>query len=208
MLSGIFFARPSRSVYPIAPRFPDHPIVSRLSSIRSGDAGNYQTVSSMRWFARGGRLQGRAEGKAHRGALDPVVRYCAVSLTMHVPHDQPDYQIDAIRGYLATIPFIADPYDDELVFEPGLVIRDHAQGLARVDCDDIATLGAALCRSIGLRTRFEMRAFFDNRSPFSHILAYAAGPDPDDVWHDLDTTRPAQVAPDWGVARSQMLSAG
>lgn len=195
-------------MYPRLPALPPFDVSSRLGSIRSGDAGNYQTVGAMRWFARGGRLQSRAERKAHLGALSPIVRQAAVSLTMHCPHDQPDAQIDAIRGYLATIPFIADPYDDELVYEPDLVIRLHQLGMARVDCDDIATLGAALCRSIGLRTRFEMRAFFDRRSPFSHILAYAAGPDASDQWVDLDTTRPMQMSASYGVARSAMLGVG
>lgn len=195
-------------MYPRLPALPPFDVASRLGSIRSGDAGNYQTVGAMRWFARGGRLPSRAMGKAHAGALNPIVRQTAVSLTMHCPHDQPEAQIDAIRGYLAGIPFIPDPYDDELVYEPDLVIRLHQLGLARVDCDDIATLGAALCRSIGLRTRFEMRAFFDRRSPYSHILAYASGPDPDDVWHDLDVTRPMQVSANYGVARSVLLAAG
>jgi transglutaminase-like putative cysteine protease len=195
-------------VYPRVPPLPPFPLTSRLSSIRSGDAGNFQTIGAMRFFARGGRLSGRAQGAAHRGALNPIVRHTAVMLTMHVPHDNPEAQIDAVRQYLAGIPFISDPYDDELVYDPALVIRLHAVGMARVDCDDIATLGAALCRSIGLRTRFEMRAFFDERSAYSHVLAYAAGPDWGDPWMDLDTTRPAQVAPDWGVSRSVMLPVG
>jgi hypothetical protein len=179
-------------VYPATP--PGRlagPTTTAQTHIKSGDAGNWQTVGHMRRLARA-------------GSSHPLVRQTAVFCMRDVSHLDATGMIGGIKQYLSSIPFANDPFDDELLYEPAVIIRDHAAGLARVDCDDIATLGAALARSVGLRTAFVLSAFLDKSAPFAHVYTVASSPYRDD-WIALDTTRPAQVRGEIPVTRSVMI---
>jgi len=77
----------------------------------------------------------------------------------------------------------------------GLVQRSAGQrGVAQVDCDDVAMLGAALGKAVGLRARFVAVAFGPRGAPYRHVWA-ELGPRTNNVWLDMDTTRPAQGLP-------------
>lgn len=155
---------------------PPFPVTARSVKIRSGEAGNTTTVRFMRPLAIA-------------GSRHPLVRWTATQCIRGISHLDTGAMTAAINQYLATIPFVPDPYDDELLYEPQLVIRLHQQGEARVDCDDIATLGAALCRAIGLRTAFAVVAFGEPAAASSHIYVVAGDPETGDGWYALDATK-------------------
>lgn len=95
-----------------------------------------------------------------------------------------------IRAWMgAHLQFIRDPaVDGDVLRSPDYVMEDvRIRGIARVDCDDAATLGAALGRSVGLDARFVVVGFGSRSAPFSHVWAEVLT---ERGWTDLDTTAP------------------
>jgi hypothetical protein len=167
------------------------PFTAKSQHIQWGDSGNYSTLRVMRRLAR---------QQCHH----PVVRARAAFLTMDA--SSADHAIQSIRSYMAGFPFVEDPEPDEVVWEPQLLIRAYdagvlgRQGNIGPDCDDQATLGAALGMACGFQARFVAIAFVDKGAPLSHVYTELS---PDGVtWTELDSTRPAQASLGQGVARS------
>lgn len=94
---------------------------------------------------------------------------------------------DYLEGFVA---FVPDPDQVELLKSPEYMLRTIAQeGQVRGDCDDVAVLGAALGRAVGLPARFTLLAF-NSTGTFRHVFTELWTPC--QGWVELDTTRPAQ----------------
>ncbi len=95
--------------------------------------------------------------------------------------------------------FLADPHGVELLRTPDFLLNTiREQGFARGDCDDAATLAAALGLAAGLPARFVLISF-GTHLPFSHV--YAALYSECMGWVEMDITKPAQVPPGMETAR-------
>lgn len=99
-----------------------------------------------------------------------------------------------LREWLAQrFQFFPDPHGMELLRTPDFLLTTIIQeGIARGDCDDAATLAAALALAAGLRTRFVLVSF-GATLPYSHVFSEVFTDC--QGWVELDITRPAQVAP-------------
>lgn len=110
------------------------------------------------------------------------------------------HQIQALRDWLASrVSFMPDPYGVELLRTPEYMLEQiRREGVVRGDCDDVATLAAALGLAGGFPARFVLYAF-GHALPFSHVFCelhtLCRG------WLELDVTRPAQLPPDMEVVR-------
>lgn len=123
----------------------------------------------------------------------PLVRQMAASIVDGIPGLQSSLQIRAIRNWIEDhVGFLRDPRGMELLWTPELMVRTIlTKGHLNVDCDDVATLAAALGLSIGLRARFVLVGFHTPAAPFRHVWTDLADPR-GSSWIDLDTTRPSQ----------------
>ena len=124
---------------------------------------------------------------------NPIVRKQAVQVVQDAPPRSGGMQIALIRNWLSDhVQFLADPRDQELLHDPVLLVRSiQHNSIIHVDCDDVAILGAALGKAVGLRARFVALAFLAPDAPFSHVYAELASPYTP-RWLDLDTTRDVQ----------------
>jgi len=152
-----------------------------LSSVPAGDAGTLATVQAMRTLAR-------------RGAIDPVVRQQAALAVRGVPGDWGTEHASILRDWITRRTYyLADPTYTEALHEPGWQVRSILTlGNVGVDCDDVATLAAAMGLAIGLRARFVIVGFTSPNAPFRHVwteLASASRPE----WVPIDPTRPVQA---------------
>jgi hypothetical protein len=157
--------------------------------IPNGDFGTLATVGWMRRLARD-------------GATVPAVRYTASAIVREVPGKDAIGQIRALRSWLSEwTQFLRDPNGAELLHSPRhlLFVLRRTRLPLRIDCDDVAVLGAALGGAVGLRARFIVAGFFSPDAPFRHVWAELAPPFGAAVgaplWVDLDTTRGAQGLP-------------
>lgn len=180
-----------------SPGLVPFPVTTRRTHIGLGERGNFTSIAEARRAING-----------PEGSSDFLVRQTAVDVTMACAHDDAECLVHALKGFLGTIPFIPDDYGNQELFTPHLSLRLHAEGRHRISCYSIATLGAALARSIGLRPAFMVLAFQGGAPIFTHIYAVACDPEggPDPEWLDLDATnrfqRGSRTAP---VARWRMI---
>jgi len=116
---------------------------------------------------------------------------------------EPGEMASRIREFLQDcVRFIPDPVGEELIRSPRFMLeRIQAQGWAGGDCDDVATLGAALGMSVGLPARFVLLGFSPSE-PYSHVFAEIAN---GCCWTDLDTTAPEQFPPGLRIHRSEII---
>lgn len=156
------------------------------SVIPRGEAGTRATLARMRALALA-------------GVVVPIVRAAASVAVRYIPAADPAAQLAALRDWIEDrILFMRDPAGDvELLHAPELILRMiRAQGIAQVDCDDVAIFAATLASAIGYRTRFLAVAFArrdvpDRDAPFAHVWAEAWNAR-DKAWADFDITRPNQ----------------
>lgn len=143
--------------------------------IPRGDAGITATVAHMARLARA-------------RSLDPRLRDTAVSIVRFIDGRDPTLQARLLRDWIdARVHFLPDPTLAEALHDPIDVLATIArEGIARVDCDDVATLVAALGLSIGLHPRLVVAAFSPSRR-FSHVWTELATPC---GWLPIDPTRP------------------
>lgn len=144
-----------------------------------GDGGTYATLAKMKSLVR-------------TAAAHPLVRATAAALVRSTASNGVIHA-RIIRGWVEdhTI-FLRDISTAEALYHPAGVLKQiQRQGVAQLDCEDVAMLAAALGVSIGLRARFVVLAFRPG-GPFQHVyadLSDAAGR----RWIDVDTTRPSQL---------------
>lgn len=140
-----------------------------------GDAGTFYTLGLMRELA----LQDAP-------LLDAVAGRIISTAATGDP-------LAAIRRFLLErVRFRHDPEGVELIAAPLVqlgAIRDR--GASAGDCDDVATLGAALGLAAGYPARFVVLRF-DPGAPFEHVFTELRGPL---GWVELDTTRELQRVP-------------
>lgn len=174
-------------------------------TIDEGDAGVRQTVARMADLIRA-------------GVATPAARRVATQIVANVVPTDYLAQIYAIRAYLTEhIQFLRDPSGVELLHTPDLLLSMIAEnGAAYVDCDDAAILGGTLAGAIGMRVALVTVAFLDTKQPnryadMSHIWASVSPPSGmyDDagnqLWIELDATRPFQALPLHAIARSDVF---
>lgn len=159
-------------------------MATQFLPLTEGDAGTFRTVALMRRLAIA----------AH---TDPVVRGMASQLAAPARGDVP-LQIARLRRFLRDrCRFVADPRYAEAVTPPRhLLTTIRTRGHCAGDCDDVATLGAALGLSIGLPARFVVIG----RQAFEHVYAELMDPG-GGHWYQLDVTRPFQRIPAAYLAR-------
>jgi len=128
---------------------------------------------------------------ARQGSVDPLVRSAAASIIRTAGPRDPASQIRRVRLFLKErVQYVADPVDVELVNRPRAMLQQvKAKGRAFGDCDDVATLAAALGLAIGLPARFVAVGFDGLAGPFGHVYTELTGPGLKQ-WMRLDTTRP------------------
>lgn len=151
-------------------------------TIPNGDAGTRETVRHMRRLVR--------EGK-----VSPSVRDYALRITRGIPGRDGTKQALAIRQWLASnIEFRRDPEGAELLYTPQRALRiltERGPPLY-IDCDDVATLAAALGSSVGLRSRFQVVGFLSPNAPYRHVWTDLSTPAKGARWIEMDVTRTQQ----------------
>jgi transglutaminase-like putative cysteine protease len=157
-----------------------------LAGIPAGNAGAVATLKIMRQFVRA----------AVRNP-DQIVRAKALSLVGFLPARDWIGQIKSCFEFVRdSIRYVKDPVDVELVQTPESSL-DIGQG----DCDDKATLLAALLMTIGHPCRFVALGF--RGEGFSHVLVETRVRD---GWMSLETILPVPMG--WypsGVTRRYVL---
>lgn len=135
-----------------------------------------------------------------RAACDvPSVVYFARRLAVNAGVRRQYAQALAIRQWLASVwRFVDDPLDRDLFVTPERALQEYNEtGIVTGDCDEAATLGAALGYAVGMQAQFVALAFPsgdpDEDSRFSHVFAALLTDDNRTV--SLDITRPAGPVP-------------
>ncbi len=187
-LAFIIIWRKSEASSRVTPSYRPHgtPAVSlgavTLSALPlpGSDFGVYLTLATMR-------------GMVYREFMNPLVRLTAADIVAGLNGQDGAEQARAIRDYLEIhTEFLRDPDGVEMLHGPVWQVQQiRARGVEQVDCDDVAMLGAALGKAVGLRARFVVVGFDRRDAPYRHVwveLSPRARPQ----WIDMDVTRPAQ----------------
>ena len=166
---------------PLGSDVPGTPTVAEVRGLSGGTLGVAETLRHMREFVRASLREGNQR-----------VRETALYLVSNCPERHWRGEIVACHGFVRDrIRYVLDPDDMELVQTPAKTL-DYGQG----DCDDKATLLAALLKAIGHPCRFV--AVGIGGGPFSHVLVEtkirSTGHDLRD-WLPLETI--LQVPPGW-----------
>lgn len=154
-----------------------------MQALGTGDAYAYRTAQAVRKLALGAQF-------------DPYVVNWAREIVGTVPERDYEGYCRAIREFLSRHTyFIRDVRDADNIDTPADQLANIEEtGRTSGDCDDIATLGAALALCVGCNVRLKLIAFVDNDAPFEHIYAECQGV-PGGRWWDLDVTKPQGPTP-------------
>jgi hypothetical protein len=155
----------------------------------ASDLGTHITLATMR-------------AMVYREFMSPVVRLTASNIVAGLGGKDGAEQARRIREWLEDhTEFLRDPHGVEMLHGPVWQITQvQKNGVVQVDCDDVAMLGAALGKSIGLLARFQVVAFDSQNAPYRHVWAELS-PANAPVWIDMDVTRPAQGLPFGRISR-------
>lgn len=147
------------------------------------DFGTYLTLGAMR-------------AMVYREFVLPLVRLTATDIVAGLGGQDGAQQARMIREYLeSSTEFLRDPDGVEMLHGPAWQIQQIRQrGMVQVDCDDVAMLGAALGKAVGLRARFVVVGFDQRNAPYRHVWSELS-PRANAQWIDMDVTRPAQGLP-------------
>jgi len=139
---------------------------------------------------------------ANNRCSHPHIRDLALRIIGHAT--TPGEQITRLRSWLRSrIRFVPDPDVTELLHDPVLLAQwIERDGSTGVDCDDVATLGAALGKAIGIPARFVVVGFYFPDAPYGHIWTELFD---GERWRELDTTRQAQGVEDSRVSRRAVV---
>ena len=143
------------------------PTVARTVGIPDGRVGTIATLRIMRQLAR-----------AAVRAPNQKIRNTAIQILAGLPPRQWAAEVEHLHSFVRDqIRYLRDPVDVELVATPEKTLE-----LCAGDCDDKATLLAALLEATGHPARF--LAIGLNGGPFSHVLTQSKiGP----RWISLET---------------------
>lgn len=152
--------------------------LSYLGWIPEGDPGTWATLKRMAKLA-------------NRAQVDPLTVETAHTIVMPCEPRNTDCYATAIRRWLgARFRFVPDALDVETTREPHYLLEQlesWGQGTMTGDCDDVATLGAALGKAVGLPARFTVLAFRSLDDSWGHVYAEL---ETERGWVDLDVTKP------------------
>lgn len=156
----------------------------------ASDFGTHLTLAAMR-------------GMVVREFMNPTVRLVATDVVRGIGGKDGVEQAHAIRDFLEQhTEFLRDPDGVEMLHGPVWQLQQIlSRGVVQVDCDDVAMLGAALAKAVGLRARFMAAAFLDPKSPYRHVWAEIGPRTAPPTWIELDVTRPAQGLPFGYISR-------
>lgn len=115
---------------------------------------------------------------------NPAVVETAVGVVRHIGGRDSVSLQRALREWLAVhVSFLPDPMvDGEVLRTPDYAIREiNKYGVARLDCDDVSMLAAALAKSVGLPARFVVLGFPEYRHVYAESLTVNG-------WLDFDVT--------------------
>lgn len=126
--------------------------------LRSGDAGTRQTLSEMSKLV--------AASQRDLDVRNAAVGIVRLNARTHDPMSQAESLFEWVRD---SIFFVNDPLGGEYLQSPRVTLSNRSG-----DCDDRATLLAAMLRTIGISTSFRVVAV-DPRRPqqFSHVYVVA-----------------------------------
>ena len=142
---------------------------SQLVTLSGGFAGLAQTVAQMRAYV----TQARS---------DSNIRSVAIGATSMLAAKDELGEIQALLSWVqSNIRYLSDIYQVETLQTPVMTIE-----LGVGDCDDQATLLAALLESIGYPTRFIV-AGYSQASQYEHVYLQALARE-HGLWIDLDPT--------------------
>jgi len=131
-------------------------MTDRLLDIPGGMAATKATLRVMAELARS-------------AALTRNMRERAISLLQSMYATSLADYIRTLRAYIRDGVLIVDE-PDEIITAPGELAAQIDRGTAAGDCDDVATLAAALLRTVGIETRLKAVA----KTPqgyFGHVFA-------------------------------------
>lgn len=151
-----------------------------------------------RGWVPGGRLSAlrtmrEMAANVRSSRAQPLVWETAKRIVAGVPERDEIGQAMAIRRWVDThLVFVKDPLGVELLETPSYLlgkIRDH--GFVQGDCDDAASLTAALGTAIGLPAKFVAVGFGPDQ-PFSHVFT---------VLYPINVERKARAVVEMDVTR-------
>lgn len=161
--------------------------------LATGDAGAKETLRVM-------------AAAVHHAITNPAFVWWARSIVQDCPPRNETCCAYAIREYVAgAVHFQRDPLGVENITPPEVhmqKLRGRFGAYVLGDCDDAATLSAALGMAVGLPARFVVLAFpmpgdapgvryTQDTAPYQHVYTelLAGG-----AWREMDTTRPDNLA--------------
>lgn len=139
--------------------------------------------------------------EARAAAITPRLVAAATDAVRYADGTDPAALAGAVDAWVRDrFGFLPDPVmHGDWIRTPDKLLREISEyGIARGDCDDVATLVAALGMGVGLRARFSAVAF-DTGGPYEHVFAELWTPP---VWRAVD---PARVGPLGQVDRVMIL---
>lgn len=124
------------------------------------------------------------------GVKNPLTIRLAAAIVEGASGDKP-MQVSAIASWLSvSTQFLADPRGIELLRTvPEMLADIERRGRLQADCDDIAILGAALGKAVGLASRFVVIGFRHPRAPYEHVYTEIHD---GRRWRSLDIVRPTR----------------
>lgn len=145
---------------------PAVPYTVQSLSIGDGWSGTLDTIAIMRRLAR-------------EGSRDPVIRDAAMRLIWLQPARDAASEVAAIFEWVRDmVRYVADPVQFESVSYPAQTLA-----MRHGDCDDKATLLAAMLESVGYPTRFVVTGYNTPEPEHVYLQTWMRG-----VWVDLDPT--------------------
>lgn len=165
----------------------------KRQSLPGGNAFTVATVRRMRRLAVAGQA-------------DPDVRRLALRITDGFRGQDSLGMIGAIRGWMMNhIVFTRDPRKHELLIAPRILVQSLRKqgnhGILRIDCDDVATLAAALGGAVGLDARFVVVAYLSKTKGAPRHVWAELSPPLKKQWQEVDVTRDFQGLPPQSAIR-------
>lgn len=142
--------------------------------IRSGVAGVFDTLRVMRWAAL-------------EAADNPAIQDTAARIVAGRAGPE---AVEALAAFVCEVAYVDDPHPDELIRSPALIVERIEAGDAGGDCDDTATLTAALALALGWSARYRVVS----APPTGHHVWAEVAP-PGFEWYEIDPQRPGGEPP-------------
>lgn len=122
-----------------------------------------------------------------------LVVQTANNIVANVAPRDADGQIATIGSWLdAHFRYLSDPVGVELLRDPaGGILEIRQRGYTQGDCDEAATLAAALGMANGIPARFRALAFYSTNAPYTHVVCDLLGNGR--KWTPIDITKPANM---------------